>query len=132
ETERWILAKDETQKIRLGNVMAHLVESLRKIAILLKPFLTEAPEKIFQQLSIIKESQQTWDSLYEQHEVMEGVRVQKGKPLITRLDVKEEVKAIQEMMQKTAKASSISAQEEDKAQISFDEFSKMVLRVAEV
>jgi len=132
ETEPWILAKDETQKIRLGNVMAHLVESLRKIAILLKPFLTEAPEKIFQQLSIIKESQQTWDSLYEQHAVKEGVRVQKGKPLFPRLDVEEEVKAIQEMMQKTAKASSISAQEEEKAQISFDEFSKMDLRVAEV
>src|SRR5699024_10386747 len=85
ETEPWVLAKDETQKIRLGNVMAHLVESLRKIAILLKPFLTEAPEKIFQQLSIVKESQQTWDSLYEQHAIEEGVRVQKGKPLFPRL-----------------------------------------------
>src|SRR5690625_4118263 len=132
ETEPWVLARDENKKELLSYVMAQLVETLRKIAIMLQPFLTEAPEKIFQQLSIIKESQQTWDSLYEQHAVKEGVRVQKGKPLFPRLDVEEEVKAIQEMMQKTAKASSISAQEEEKAQISFDEFSKMDLRVAEV
>src|SRR5690606_32191353 len=40
ETEPWILAKDEAQKERLGNVMAHLAEALRKIAVLLQPFLT--------------------------------------------------------------------------------------------
>src|SRR5699024_9712718 len=37
ETEPWILAKDDTNKERLGNVMAHLAESLRKIAIMLQP-----------------------------------------------------------------------------------------------
>ncbi len=29
ETEPWILAKDETQKDRLGNVMAHLAEIIK-------------------------------------------------------------------------------------------------------
>ncbi|NLI67327.1 MAG: methionine--tRNA ligase, partial [Bacilli bacterium] len=43
ETEPWILAKDETKRERLGNVLAHLAESLRIIAVLLQPFLTEAP-----------------------------------------------------------------------------------------
>src|SRR5699024_7111535 len=52
ETEPWKLAKDETKKDRLGNVMAHLAESLRVSAVLLQPFLTEAPSAIFYQLGI--------------------------------------------------------------------------------
>lgn len=38
ENEPWVLAKDDAKKERLGNVMAHLVESLRQIAIMLQPF----------------------------------------------------------------------------------------------
>ncbi len=45
ENEPWVLAKDEAKKDRLGNVMAHLVESLRQIAVMLQPFLTSTPKK---------------------------------------------------------------------------------------
>src|SRR5699024_1279863 len=65
ETEPWVLARDEKQRGRLGHVMAHLAESLRKIAVLLQPFLTEAPKEIFKQLGVADESLQTWDSLYK-------------------------------------------------------------------
>lgn len=48
ETTPWVLAKDETQKDMLGNVMAHLVENIRFAAVLLRPFLTNAPYQIFE------------------------------------------------------------------------------------
>ncbi|PTF53566.1 methionine--tRNA ligase, partial [Staphylococcus cohnii] len=40
ETTPWVLAKDDSQRDMLGNVMAHLVENIRIIAVLLRPFLT--------------------------------------------------------------------------------------------
>ena len=50
ETEPWNLAKEDEKRTRLGNVMAHLAESLRIIAVTLQPFLTETPKEIFKQL----------------------------------------------------------------------------------
>ena len=55
ETKPWVLAKDEEKKAELASVMVHLAETLRRVAILLKPFLTQTPEKIFAQLNITDE-----------------------------------------------------------------------------
>src|SRR5699024_9465626 len=65
ETEPWILAKDESKKERLGNVMAHLTESLRIIGVMLRPFLTETPIEIFRQLGIEEDSLKEWNSIYK-------------------------------------------------------------------
>src|SRR5699024_1120869 len=65
ETEPWKLEKEEEKRDRLGNVMVHLVESLRVTAIMLRPFLTQAPTNMFAQLGIEDESLQTWDSMSE-------------------------------------------------------------------
>lgn len=129
ETEPWILAKDENQKERLGNVMAHLAESLRKIAILLKPFLTKTPDAILGQLNITDAPLREWDSLYEDGKIAAGTVVQKGEPIFPRLDAKEEIAAIKGIMKK-----STPQQEEtdDKEQITYDDFMKLDLRVAEV
>src|SRR5699024_3925395 len=81
ETEPWVLAKDKKQKERLGNVMAHLAESLRKIAVLLKPFLTKTPESIFSQLNITDTALHEWNSLYEDGKIKAGTVVQKDKPI---------------------------------------------------
>src|SRR5699024_2888427 len=72
ETEPWKLVKEEDKQARLGNVMAHLVESLRTMAVMLRPFLTETPVKIFSQLGITDEALQTWDSLKERGLVQVG------------------------------------------------------------
>ncbi|MBX4373027.1 methionine--tRNA ligase, partial [Mycobacterium tuberculosis] len=63
ETQPWVLAKDEENRGKLGSVMVHLAESLRISAILLKPFLTKTPEKMFEQLGISDASLKEWDSL---------------------------------------------------------------------
>src|SRR5690606_26494760 len=51
ETMPWKLAKDETKREELESVLIHLAETLRRVAILIQPFLTRAPKKIFEQLN---------------------------------------------------------------------------------
>ena len=48
ETTPWILARndDEESKQKLASVMNHLAESLRIIAILIQPVMTQSPAKI--------------------------------------------------------------------------------------
>src|SRR5699024_7066049 len=46
ETEPWILAREDAKRNRLGNVMAHLAESIRITAVMLQPFLTETPKEV--------------------------------------------------------------------------------------
>ncbi|GAB4072101.1 methionine--tRNA ligase [Barrientosiimonas marina] len=135
ETEPWVLAKDETKRERLGNVMAHLADSLRKIAIMLQPFLTEAPEEIFQQLGIhADDALQSWDSLYQDGVIPAGTEVHKDQPIFPRLNVDKEVQAIKAMMQKPAKTTEkpASSVPEQKSEVTIDDFMKLDLRVAEV
>ncbi|WP_164670609.1 methionine--tRNA ligase [Virgibacillus doumboii] len=134
ETEPWVLAKDEANKERLGNVMAHLAESLRKTAIMLQPFLTETPTEIFKQLGIQNDSLKEWDSLNTDGEVKAGTKVQKGDPIFPRLDVEKEVQTIKAMMQKPAQEEKKAAKKvpEQKEEVIFDDFMKLDMRVAEV
>jgi methionyl-tRNA synthetase len=46
ETMPWALAKDEEKKARLGTVLYNLLEGIRFIAVLLKPFMPETSDKI--------------------------------------------------------------------------------------
>ncbi|MFB4168709.1 methionine--tRNA ligase [Virgibacillus sp. JSM 102003] len=133
ETEPWILAKDETKKDRLGNVMAHLVESLRKVSIMLQPFLTEAPAEIFKQLGVTEDSLKEWDSVHLNAEIKAGTPVDKGEPIFPRLEVEKEVEIIKAMMQKPAQEKNAEEQApEPKEEIAFDDFMKLDMRVAEV
>src|SRR5690625_285897 len=80
ENEPWVLARDEEKRDLLGNVLAHLVESLRKIAILLKPFLTKTPVEIFKQLGFTDDAIQYWYSLYDVVDSLAGNSFAKGEP----------------------------------------------------
>ena len=52
ETAPWKLAKDETQKQNLSNVLYNLAESLRIIAILISPFMPNTSRRILEQLQL--------------------------------------------------------------------------------
>lgn len=98
ETMPWALFKAE-EKEKLNSVMYHLVENLRKIAILLKPIMNDTPNKMFEQLNITDEELKQWDSLY-QFDLINGNKkvIEKGEPLFARLEVDEEVGYIKEGM----------------------------------
>ncbi|WP_078429500.1 methionine--tRNA ligase [Alkalihalobacterium alkalinitrilicum] len=137
ETQPWVLAKNEDEKEKLGAVMYHLAESLRYISILIQPFMTETPKKIWQQLGLIEEVT-AWESLQTFGQIQEGTTVAKGEPIFPRLDVEEEVKYIVEKMGGTLVNEQPQIQnekvevEEQSEEISIEDFMKVDLRVAEV
>ncbi|KIX89888.1 methionine--tRNA ligase [Staphylococcus microti] len=100
ETTPWILAKDPDQQEMLGNVMAHLVENIRFAAVLLRPFLTNAPKQIFEQLHINNETLFELESLTTYGQLTAPITVTgKPTPIFPRLDVEAEVDFIKTSMQ---------------------------------
>lgn len=135
ETAPWVLAKDQEKEKELRSVMYHLAESLRISAVLLQPFLTQTPEKMFSQLGVEDQSLKAWDSI-QTFGQLKNVKVKKGEPLFPRLEAEEEVAYIKQKMQGTAPAKEEKAEEPQEAErlpeITFDQFMDTELRVAEV
>ena len=52
ETTPWVLAKDDTKKARLQNVIYHLLESIRVCGLYLSSFMPGTSKKIMEQLNI--------------------------------------------------------------------------------
>ncbi len=138
ETQPWILVKNEDQRDQLASVMSHLAESLRYISILIQPFMTKAPSKIWEQLGIERGFLTSWDSLHEFGQIPGETIVQKGQPIFPRLENEEEVTYIKESMTGTGQTEEKREEEpedENKGstdEITFDEFMKVELKVAEV
>ncbi|MED4625893.1 MULTISPECIES: methionine--tRNA ligase [Bacillus] len=135
ETAPWVLAKDQEKEKELRSVMYHLAESLRISAVLLQPFLTQTPEKMFAQLGVEGQSLKAWDSI-QTFGQLKNAKVKKGEPLFPRLEAEEEVAYIKQKMQGTAPAKEEKAEEPQEAErlpeITFDQFMDTELRVAEV
>ena len=99
ETAPWALAKEE-DKTKLEGCIYHLIENLRRIAILLNPFMEETSNSMFKQLGINNEELKIWESL-EEYDKMKDVKViEKGEPLFMRLNAEEEIEYIKEGMKK--------------------------------
>lgn len=139
ETQPWVLAKDEAKREELASVMAHLVESLRVASILLQPFLTQAPRKIWEQLGIEEGDLTAWDSTKQAGLIPEGNELRKGEPIFPRLDVEQEVAYIANVMTGGSKPDSAKETEvkevpapEGLPEIGIEDFAKVELRVAQV
>ncbi|PZX02848.1 methionyl-tRNA synthetase [Psychrobacillus insolitus] len=135
ETQPWVLAKDESTKGKLAAVMTNLAESLRQIATLIQPFMTNSPKQIIEQLGLTSEALQ-WDSLGSFNVIADGTQViSAGVPIFPRLDVDVEVAYIREQMLGSVKTEQVEPAIEVKPQteeISIDDFLKVDLRVATV
>ncbi|EGQ0299834.1 methionine--tRNA ligase [Staphylococcus pseudintermedius] len=132
ETTPWILAKDESQKAALGNVMAHLVENIRFAAVLLRPFLTHAPYQIFEQLHIHNEALHGFEGLATYGQLTEPIMVtEKPQPIFPRLDVEAEVSYIKVSMQ-PPKEESVEEEVPAKAQIDIKDFDKVEIKAATI
>ncbi|MNW37644.1 Methionine--tRNA ligase [compost metagenome] len=137
ETQPWVLAKDEAKKEELSSVMVHLVESLRIASILLQPFLTQAPAKIWEQLNIQHGELTSWDSVRTFGLVPAGTRLGAGEPIFPRLDADVEIQYITDSMSGGTTApvpaeASVVEKPEVKPEIGIDDFAKVELRVAQV
>ncbi|HCV9468506.1 TPA: methionine--tRNA ligase [Staphylococcus aureus] len=132
ETTPWVLAKDDSQKDMLGNVMAHLVENIRYAAVLLRPFLTHAPKEIFEQLNINNPQFMEFSSLEQYGVLNESIMVTgQPKPIFPRLDSEAEIAYIKESMQPPATK---EEKEEipSKPQIDIKDFDKVEIKAATI
>lgn len=145
ETQPWALAKDESKQGELASVMSHLVESLRIASILLQPFLTRTPKKIWEQLGIQEGELTAWEGVRTLGIIPAGTKVAKADPIFPRLDVEQEVAYIAEAMTggvkpaeeaPVSKAGEASQPEEEpvehKDEIGIEDFAKVELRVGQV
>lgn len=98
QTKPWELAKNEETE-KLASVMYHLVENLRKFAIILQPIITKTSEEILKQLGINEEKLISWEQI-EKYDLLVGDYkvIEKGTPLFVRLDKEEEIEYIREKM----------------------------------
>ncbi len=134
ETTPWVLAKDDSQKDMLGNVMAHLVENIRFAAVLLRPFLTHAPKEIFKQLNINEPELFELESLEQYGALKQPIMVtEKPTPIFPRLDTEAEIAYIKESMQPPkSEESKDEVEEPSKAQIDIKDFDKVEIKAATI
>ena len=133
ETMPWALAKDETQKARLGTVLYNLLESIRFIAVLVSPFMPSTCKSILEQFNSKADD---FDSLKEFGAVQAGQSVGTPTPLFNRID---EAKMLQEIEQEINQKKKAEQEKQPKqpapegiAQIGIDDFSKVSLKVAQI
>ncbi len=133
ETTPWVLAKDESQKDMLGNVMAHLVENIRFATVLLRPFLTHAPKEIFKQLNINNSDLYELSSLEHYGALQEPIMVtEKPSPIFPRLDSEDEIAFIKESMQPPKSNEDDKEEVPSKSQIDIKDFDKVEIKAATV
>ncbi len=134
ETAPWVLAKDENKKAELGTVLYNLMECIRISTILLTPFMPLVPGKVAEQTGQNLEGR-TWADGCTWGNVETGVKVCKKDAIFPRIDPKtldlpkeesKEEKPAKESKKEEAPAA------EGKAEITYDDFAKLDLRVVEV
>ncbi len=135
ETTPWLLAKEEAKKPRLSEVMYNLTESITIGTTLLKSFMPDTAEKIFQQLNT---KEVPFDCLDTFGNYKSGTKVtEKPEILFARLDIKEVMERV-EALHPQAEEEQVSETDEPvidieaKPEITFDDFEKMQFQVGEI
>ena len=118
ETAPWVLAKRIEDAPRLASVLFNLAEAIRIAAILIQPFMTRTPVRIYQALGIEDAAQTTWEAArtFGLYHAPNGVH--KGDPIFPRIDLAKEMAALDEMLsapEQTAVAGKTAADEKPAA-----------------
>lgn len=135
ETEPWVLGKDESKKDRLATVLYNLIEGITIGACLLEPFMPETTDKILAQLNAAKREFADLDKfgLYpDGNKVIEKPHI-----LFARLDAKEVIPKVKEIMEAQANANapketSKEEKAEEKEYITIDDFCKVEMKIGEI
>ena len=133
ETTPWILGKDESKKARLASVLYNLLEAIRITTTLLSCFMPATMPKVWEQIGADK-SLITYENAAKYGVLPENTTVKKGAALFPRIDVDKEIEELNALIQKQAEAAqkAAKAQPQQLPEITFDDFSKVELRVAKI
>ncbi len=130
ETTPWILAKDAGKKDRLGAVLYNLAETVRICAVMLKPFITKAPELILKSFSC--DVNDGFESLAF-GKLKEGAKVEKLPPIFPRIDIKKELAEVEKLVEQMKEEQPAPVAETvKKEEITIDDFAKVEMRVGKV
>ena len=142
ETMPWALAKDETKLPRLQTVLYNLLESIRYIAVMLKPIIPDTADKIMAQINSNVDDINSLEKFgsgniskvgtaeilfgrLDEKEMMAKIR--EIYPLVVKEETKEEPKKKEKKSEKkTEKPEGVATL------IDFDDFTKVELRVAKI
>ena len=130
ETTPWTLNK-EGKSEELSKVMTNLAESLRLIAILIAPVMTQSPVKMFEQLGL------DWKNDDQKKLDFGGfdwnIKVtEKPTPIFPRLKNDVEVKYIKEEMKKAKPKKKTRSQQKEEKHITIDDFDKVKIQVGQI
>lgn len=129
ETFPWVLAKEEDKQGRLGTVLYNLLESIRISSVLLESFIPDTAKKIQEQINAVNvsfESAKSFDG------TVAGDKVGVGEPLFARIDEAKKLAEIEADIEKKYPKEDKIEYPEIKPEITFDDFSKIDFRVAEI
>lgn len=127
ETAPWALAKDESKRARLAEVMYNLCESIRIISVLIAPFMPDTCAEIRRQLGL--EGGFEWDECKEFGKNA-TYTVCKGDIIFPRIDLEKELAELEATHAEPVNP--LKAEIEGVAKIGIDDFAKVDLRVAKV
>lgn len=136
ETTPWTLIKEQKEE-RLKSVIYNLLESIRIISGLIKPFMKETSSKINEQIGY---SDYSYEDLTKFGLLEVGTKVCKGKNLFDRLDVDKELEIIiqknSELIEMRKKKNSgvdeVKEEVKENELITIDDFSKVELKVGKI
>lgn len=134
ETTPWILGKDESKKDRLACVLYNLLETIRITTTLLSCFMPSTMPKVWEQIGA-DENLITYENAGKFGVLPQDVKVKKGPALFPRIDVNKEIDELNALIQKQVEEAQKNQQNpeiEGLAEITFDDFAKVELRVAEI
>ena len=127
ESAPWNLAKDETKKDYLANVMYISFQSYYIITAYLQIFFVETPKKVFNRLglgdNVPLEDAKKWGSLNA------GIRIERGEALFKRYDIEEEIGI---KPKENKKEVNPPKDEKHKPNIEKEEFEKLELLTAKI
>ena len=134
ETTPWILGKDESRRARLASVLYNLLESVRIAATLLSAFMPSTMPKVYEQIGAADCA--AYENADKFGVLPLDVTVHRGEALFPRIDVDKEIEELNAIIKnnepKEEKEEPAFELPEHKAEIAFDDFEKVELRVAKV
>jgi methionyl-tRNA synthetase len=138
ETEPWILARDNSNKERLGSVMYNLAECIRITLILTMPAMPTLAARANQHMTLFNNLEAvSWSDAGNWGGARPGSHVSKVEALFPRIELltqeentmTQENNAVAEAVNPNGNAEAVKAEPE---YITIDEFARMELKVAEV
>ena len=136
ETTPWTLAKDESQRERLGTVLYNLLEAIRWGAVLLTPFIPEAAGEILDELCTDARTYDTLGGIEAFGKMKAGTVVADSKVLFARVDEEKKLAEFeaerQKMIAEAEKEAKAKEKPEGCALIGIEDFMGVELRTAQI